>query len=794
MSIADADIAILKSAKLPRRSKPTGEKRIILGYRDPSPRRNKQATRDRLRNAIWKAKRALYKYDCITKDQVRLMALEPSQDHDADLKAKLVTIPISDLPRYEYEALSYHWGESTADNPIFINSKHSQTARNMNNIGDIAAVIALRIYVMDNLYEALRHMRDKEHTILLWADGICMDQGSELEKGAQVSNMAAIYSSATRVGIWLGLADRDRRTDRAMDFIGQVVAAYDIDPLIQPSQADNWSDLIFLMRSSWFSRRWVIQELALAKGATVRCGTKDVDWRDFSDAISLFDLNFQEIRKLFADRSKDYNAITELRPLGAKILVDELSNIFLKAADQSLFEPVKTLETLVSTLASFETTDPRDTIYAFLNIAKDSSPKSALKISTTTMDIPPPTPQYRHDLLMVYTDFFRYVVASSQSLDILCRQWALPERKTKALMYERLVELPSWIKTVPESPYGKQGEGLNGRKNGDSFVGTPNAKFYNASRGKSPEIRFGMEPSVPTELPTSPVTNGGLAPIDLTVKTTRRKDSTASIMTQGSQPLSPVVSHFSDESATWTARRPPSIRIGSRPVTPAEERQMLSERDPSIYVRGFVLGTVSWKTDPIADGIIPQRALQRLGWPYDEDEYFAVPDKVWRTLVADRGPDGRPPPSWYHRACLRCLVHDTPNGHIATKGILEQHPSGIMYDYIKRVQAVTWNRVVLEGADETNRQGEALVGIGPPSTEKDDLICIIFGCSVPCIIRPWMSIPSQDTKRRKPGAGEEPDYYEFIGEAFIYGKMDGQAIDGISSNDLHDKTREFRLR
>ncbi|CAJ2500397.1 Uu.00g032500.m01.CDS01 [Anthostomella pinea] len=218
--------------------------------------------------------------------------------------------------------------------------------------------------------------------------------------------------------------------------------------------------------------------------------SKKVDWRDFSDAISLFDLNSQKTRRLFDDRSKDYNAITELRPLGAKILVDELSNTFLKAADQSLFESTKTLEALVSTLSTFETTDPRDTIYAFVNIARDTYSESASRISPAEMEVPPPTPVHTKDLLVVYTDFVRYVIASSKSLDIICRQWALTERKTKTVMYDQLVELPSWIKT-----------------NGDSFVGLPNARCYNASRSKEPVVRFGMVPES-EGVPGSSLLNG----------------------------------------------------------------------------------------------------------------------------------------------------------------------------------------------------------------------------------------------------------------------------------------------
>jgi hypothetical protein len=63
-------------------------------------------------------------------------------------------------------------------------------------------------------------------------------------------------------------------------------------------------------------------------------------------------------------------------------------------------------------------------------------------------------------------------------------------------------------------------------------------------------------------------------------------------------------------------------------------------------------------------------------------------------------------------------------------------------------------------------------------TEPGDFICILFGCSVPCILR---THPQED------GA------FEFIGEAFIYGKMDGEAVATLTEEELVTQTKEFRL-
>ena len=51
------------------------------------------------------------------------------------------------------------------------------------------------------------------------------------------------------------------------------------------------------------------------------------------------------------------------------------------------------------------------------------------------------------------------------------------------------------------------------------------------------------------------------------------------------------------------------------------------------------------------------------------------------------------------------------------------------------------------------------IGLGPIVTRKSDMICILYGCSVPVILR-------------KVG-----DHYLFIGECYVQGLMDGQALE-----------------
>jgi hypothetical protein len=68
-----------------------------------------------------------------------------------------------------------------------------------------------------------------------------------------------------------------------------------------------------------------------------------------------------------------------------------------------------------------------------------------------------------------------------------------------------------------------------------------------------------------------------------------------------------------------------------------------------------------------------------------------------------------------------------------------------------------------------------LVGFGPPKTTFGDIIAILYGCSVPVILQPMLS------------ESGKPHGYHFVGEAYIYGKMDGEAFED------HRQTKTFKL-
>ncbi|KAI1278980.1 heterokaryon incompatibility protein-domain-containing protein [Xylaria sp. FL0933] len=754
---------------VPRRQKEIAVGPSRLGYWDQSTIDKK--TRDEIVKRFlgaterWKLLEKydlLYKYSPIQATEVRLLYLNPALRYEDDVFVEIVPFDDEDTGPGEsaqpYEALSYHWGPGPADKPIYIFGKWSNTKVEVADIFSLRRTVpdfakGQRLYVRPNLDKALRNLRDKVRTIVLWVDAICINQPDEkVEKPAQIAKMKDIYNKADNVCIWLGdgkgeSGEKDRSKDfyAAMEFSRTILDLGRFDELLNAAHTKSWSDLLDLMRATWFSRRWVIQELALAREATVHCGTECVPWQEFADAIGLFVLNFDKIRTLFGqsrdvDIFRNFENFNELEPLGAKVLVDAITNTFRKNVDGTVFEPVFNLETLVSSLASFESGDPRDSIFALLNIASESMLPSSEEMDIVT----PPKPNYQRNLLEVYTDLLEWVVHSSGSLDMICRQWATPERATPGGRKNPtpLITLPSWIQTIQKSTWGTQEQGLNGRINGDSLVGRPGRRRYNASYGMRPQVRFGERRRVVgLRANSAPAAPGLTIPVNNT------------------SPMSPFF-------PTSNMDLPPNI-------------------SPShiLRVKGIVLSRIKWASSPIARGVITRLCFQKGGWRFDGQPKHKVPDKLWRTMVADRDPDGNNTPPWYHRAALHAMVLTDNNGDLATQELRDKgdmvgrRQPQIVTEFLKRVQGVTWNRKFIQGEPD-NPSSEPLFGISSPETEDGDSICILFGCSVPCILREYR-------------VGTSGRRFKFIGEAYVYGRMDGEGISMLSAEELKRRTLDF---
>ena len=349
----------------------------------------------------------------------------------------------SKAQRFEYIALSYWWGPP------------DEVARQEINItgpgGDMLGLRRGTFYVRDNLGAALRQLRSRRGDVVIWVDAICINQDDKKEKMAQVSRMHEIYTEAKSVCVWLGAGIP--QTKETFDFLGEILDLQTLDTLLaKRKDPGKWWLVVRLLRNAWFSRRWVIQELTLARDATVRWGESQMPWSDFADAIALFMTKHDDIKQILSktleyQRTKD--PLGDARALGANTLVNATNDLFRKSEDGKIQQRLLPLEVLVSCLfLAFEAKDPRDTIYAVLSISKDTSIGTSDFTARSTWQkfFPPPvspgiqvqgdiriSPDYDKSIIDVYADFMDYCIETSNSLDILCRHWAPTPRKRQAV-------------------------------------------------------------------------------------------------------------------------------------------------------------------------------------------------------------------------------------------------------------------------------------------------------------------------------------------------------------------------
>lgn len=304
----------------------------------------------------------------------------------------------------EYEALSWCWGQEVKDRAIRIleGSKY------------------YRLAVTRDLTLALKHLRHPHEARILWIDALCINQENHEERNHQVQMMSLIYSGAKQACIWLGEDTDDSTT--AIGFINEIMKLENFDTISEKREnASKWQSLLLLMQRPWFSRRWVVQEIALARSATIYCGNDEIPWTNFAVAVELFVEVETATHRLSEVMRKDEKFghvpqwFEHVSELGASVLVQATGKVFRRDGNQATDlepkvekqpraraqkltrkgvkrsgtqnleqscksaalapqRPLLSLEYLVSSLSVFQATQPRDAVYSLLAISRDTAP------------------------------------------------------------------------------------------------------------------------------------------------------------------------------------------------------------------------------------------------------------------------------------------------------------------------------------------------------------------------------------------------------------------------------------
>lgn len=323
-----------------------------------------------------------YQYEALEADEIRLLELHAGAQH-AELHGVIhrFRLPEDDEPTTghevlltrqdglvspkapPYHALSYTWGDT----------------RHRHTISILQGGQLCQVPIKPNLYDALIRLRqdvEENSSQMFWVDAIAINQNDVPEKNVQIQKMAMIYNRADTVTVWLG--PEDGNSSRAIAFIAKLLNLGDFDSLTQdPGSPADWAALHKFMQRPWFTRRWIVQEISLARQAKLYCGSLWVSWSDFSAATALFAARHRELRPLFQSSSEFDNHpdfLGSVEAIGAKSLVEITTNLFRKSDDGVVLERLLSLEALISTLTLFEAGSPHDTIYAILWLAHDAEP------------------------------------------------------------------------------------------------------------------------------------------------------------------------------------------------------------------------------------------------------------------------------------------------------------------------------------------------------------------------------------------------------------------------------------
>lgn len=148
----------------------------------------------------------------------------------------------------------------------------------------------------------------------------------------------------------------------------------------------------------------------------------------------------------------------------------------------------------------------------------------------------------------------------------------------------------------------------------------------------------------------------------------------------------------------------------------------------SLIVQGFVLDEIDRICLPSYGFTIPPdwfKVWKKVAADKNPSDAF------WRTLVADRGSEGRKPlPQHYELAFEYLGKYQTPHVGLCFDDVsMEEDNPPESKEFVDRMHAVVCMRRFVVSKNQTR------IGLVPHKTKKGDKICILEGCSVPIILR-----------------------------------------------------------
>lgn len=420
---------------------------------------------------------------------IRLLKIHPGLEDNSEesysdfetfrppVRCSLVVVDLND--DVLYDALSYTWGDpctvylSTQD----ISSQEAWAARAFDIEVDGKAVS-----VSSNLYAALlglrshlAHQKDPrfadapQSSGLFWIDALCINQNDLEEKSSQVMMMSRIYHQARLVFAWLGGGDRlSAQAFYDLITIAQLCQGKKRDPKelrnfdilcdetyrklgIPKLDYTSWIGVFLLFNRAWFKRAWIVQEIVLAREPWFMCGRQLANVETILSSFEILQRSrwFEQLRRIAEPLIQNYRMVTDYsstltsarsslklyRPRKTNLL-DSAFGIILQDVRISLgtidglakdgSSPKRpSLSRLLQWYRYTESGDARDKVYAFVSLSSEQQTR-------------PLTVNYELDVVEVFIEVTRHLLDSSHNLKIFSlKKYPIDGAPT--------LELPSWV-------------------------------------------------------------------------------------------------------------------------------------------------------------------------------------------------------------------------------------------------------------------------------------------------------------------------------------------------------------
>ncbi|CAN9430254.1 unnamed protein product [Alternaria alternata] len=592
------------------------------------------------------------------------------------------------------------------------------------------------------------------------------------EKNRQLSMMSEIYNCAKNVCIWLG--DPDEQSSKALSFVHKISNFEELEAclrIVDEATTGQWMNLVeTLKKTQWFSRRWIIQEIASARSASVHCGHNVVHWDDLAVAISILEENQAMIERAFSPKP----IFAQISNLSATQLVKSLTHVYRKFSTGEIAEKLLDLETLVCTFQQSQAKFPEDVIHSVRALAHDSPGLEDFEFSANNDK---GTPE-------LFIAFYNASGTWNPNLDGYLSQ------------KDPQVRVPSaqtrWSTgNVPMPSISSKVNGAHAHED-TSSPSSPTARFQNSSnvdaldelslRDAVQEPRPRSTDSLSFTSTNGEVTSGAASPTKGHKRSITAPAISAKKEINKTNDWNPILSAFTKPNGLNTIKE---LADPARPLNHQNSRSLQGlyiqegkeqvhhmEHADYLSVPGFVLGTIEKRSDTMREGVIPGDWIAILRG----DKKNVVPDSLWRTMVADRTENGNNLPEWYKRACLHCLEDSrfvNSQGDLNTNRSLSDTPLDTMTSkYLERAKSVIWRRRFIQLKLGTAFGNDLVYGLAPERCKKGDIVCIIGGCSVPVVLRKIEDLEVC-------GSFEAAGVFTLIGETYIHQKMNGEAVQDL---------------